>query len=519
MRVLAVAACALVFAAAAHGQPNVVLIVTDDQRWETLEHMPTVQTRLAGRGVTFSNAFAVNPLCCPSRASILTGTYSHTSGVWSNSGPTGGIDVFDDSWTLPVWLDQAGYQTMLVGKYIQGYRPNKVPFTMVPPGWNRWRAFYGGLGYYSYRLTDGQALQEYGTDPEDYSTDVLAAAARQFIRNTRSPFFLYFAPFAPHQSARFSVDPAPRHVDALAGVAYSPRPTVNEANVADKPPWIRRRSTYSRARLTELREEQLESLLAVDEAVAGILDALADTGELADTLIVLTSDNGYSWGEHRWAGKRLPYEESIRVPLVVRYDRLGIPARIEPRPALNVDLAPTIAAAAGLAVPGRDGRSLLPLLADPEARWRNRVLIEYHDPPFFPSYCGYRTNRWKYVQYRTGREELYDLATDPFEAVNVVTRARHVPRIMGFRTRLRASECRPPGFRPRQVCSLNGNARPNTIRGTRRRDWVCSRGGDDVVLAVGGGRDVVRCGSGRDRASVGPEDRVRSDCERIRRIS
>ena len=504
--------------AGAQDAPNVVLIVTDDQRWDTLAYMPTVSSELVGKGVRFANAFVVNPLCCPSRATILTGTYSHTSGVWSNAGNRhGGIHVFDPSATLATWLDEEGYETMLIGKYIHGYGP-PVGSPFVPTGWDRWLAFFGSPGYFKYKLTDGTSLRQYGESgpvEAEYSTDVLAAEADTFIRSATSPFFLYFAPFAPHQEGRLTVEPAPRHVDAFAGVPYAPPPSVNEDDVSDKPRFIRRRPGYPVEGLTELREEQLEALLALDEAVARMLRALRATGRMRDTLFLLTSDNGQAWGEHRWVGKRLAYDEPIRVPLVARWDALGLAPRDEKRFALNVDLASTVTAAAGVEVPGRDGRSLLPLLPGGPVAWRSRFLIEYHDPPFFPSYCGIRSQRWKYVQYRTGEEELYNLRRDPYELTDLAGEPRHRARVMVGRTRVRRSSCRPPNaYSPLRLCSRIGTSHGETIRGTRWRDWICAGGGNDVIRVGGGGHDVVRCGPGRDIVRAGLADRAHG-CERI----
>jgi arylsulfatase A-like enzyme len=495
--------------------PNVVLIVTDDQRWDTLSYMPTVSSELVGKGVTFTNAFVVNPLCCPSRASILTGTYSHTNGVWSNaSTPYGGVRAFDDRETLATWLDEAGYETMLIGKYLNGYG-SALGAPFVPPGWDRWLAFFK-VGYFDYKLTDGTSVSSYGPEPveEQYSTDVLAAEAKAFISSATSPFFLYFAPFAPHKSGSFTAEPAPRHVDEFAGVPYTPPPSVNEADVRDKPRFIRRRAFYDVDDLTRLREEQLETLLAVDDAVAGILEALTEAGKLDNTLIVFTSDNGHTWGEHRWSGKRVAYDESIRVPLVMRWDADGVSPRKVTRPVLNIDLAPTLTRAARVRVPGRDGRSLVPVLRHHPVEWRSRFLIEYYDT-VFPAYCGVRSQGWKYVQFRTGEEELYDLRGDPYELRNLAGEPRHRARVMKGRTRVLGSRCRPPNrYKPLPLCSQVGTDQQDTMRGTRWRDWVCAGGGDDIVRVRGNGRDVVRCGPGRDLVHAGPEDRFR-DCETV----
>ncbi|MGH3023385.1 MAG: sulfatase family protein [Gaiellaceae bacterium] len=509
---------ALVVATAAQAQPNVVLIVTDDQRWETLQHMPVVQSELVGKGVLFENAFAVNPLCCPSRASILTGLYSHSTGVWSNVGrrgrnkATGGMAAFDDRSTLPVWLDAAGYETMFMGKYIHGYRRANVPPTYVPPGWDQWRAFYGGNGYFNYKISDGTTLHAFGNTEADYSTDVLAGEAARFIRETADPFFLYVAPVGPHKSKGFSVSVAPRHVDAFAGAPYTPRPSVNERRVGDKPSRVRNRGLYTQGQLTQIREEQLEALLAVDDLVDQILTALDETGKLGDTLIALTSDNGHTWGEHRWVGKRMPYEESIRVPLVMRYDALAQPSRAEPGLALNVDLAPTIAAAAGAATDRVEGRSLLPLLAGEPTRWRRSFFFEYYDPPLFMPYCGYRSNSTKYVQYSNGEEELYDLVRDPYELRSKARRNNLTAAVMAYRSRVERSACRPPDFRPLPQCTRSGTGGADRLVGTWREDWICAGRGNDRILVRGDHRDVVRCGRGVDRVRADRHDELRS-CE------
>jgi N-acetylglucosamine-6-sulfatase len=184
---------------AGQDRPNIILILTDDQRWDTLSAMPNVQRLLAGHGVTFANSFVVNPLCCPSRSSILTGNYSHTTHVYKNLPPDGGFQTFgtQDRSTIATWLEAAGYRTALVGKYLNGYAHTSY----IPPGWDRWVAYTSGTDYYDYTLNvDGERVS-HGHAPSDYSTDVLADYAVDFVRDTSSPFFLYFAPNAPHQPA------------------------------------------------------------------------------------------------------------------------------------------------------------------------------------------------------------------------------------------------------------------------------------------------------------------------------
>ncbi|MBI4260681.1 MAG: sulfatase [Actinobacteria bacterium] len=445
--VLAVAGAGIVLAGRLVGggggadRPSIVLIVTDDQRADMMEPMPIVRERLAGRGVTFRNGFVVNPLCCPSRASILTGRWSHSTGVWRNNVPHGGFPSFEDSSTVATWLHGAGYETALVGKYL-----NRYASTYVPPGWDRFVAlrFSESRNYYlDYELTVDGRVVPYGSAPEDYSTDVFAGHAEEFVRSAEGPIFLYFAPWAPHEPG---VVP-PRH-EGLIGWEEPPRPPSHfEEDVSDKPSWVRRLPPGDPATVAELdlrRLDQVRTLPAVDEAVGRILDALADTGRLSNTLIVFTSDNGVSFGEHRWDSKLAPYEEDLRVPLVVRFDPLTADGVVHDALALNVDLAPTIAELAGVDAPGAEGMSLVPLLAGRETAWRDGFLIEsVGNRPGVTSYCGMRTTRYTYVLYRTGEEELYDLEADPHQLENAIGD----PALAAVRAELRArtlEACRPP---------------------------------------------------------------------------
>jgi N-acetylglucosamine-6-sulfatase len=495
-------ACLLALPGQAEAQvgepPNIVLVLTDDQRWDTLGVMPTVQNELVAQGVSFSNAFVTNPVCCPSRSTILTGRYSHGTGVYSNSGPNGGFKAFDDRSTLATWLDSDGYQTALIGKYLVGYSGS-----YIPRGWDRWVAFSGRTAYFDYTLNEDRNLVTYGDQPSDYSTDVLAARAVQFIGAAEEgrPLFLHFAPFAPHANSWVTA-PAPRHEGRFAGIAPWRPPNYDEADIADKPYWIRRLPRLTperRARTDFFRRGQLESLLAVDDAVDDVIGALEASGRLENTIIIFTSDNGHAWGEHRWVQKLAPYEESIRVPLVIRYDPLtSSSARTDPRFALNVDLAPTVARLAGVAAPGAQGRSLLPLLAGQAVAWRRDFLLEHGYTWGIPTYCGVRSARYTYAQYRPGVEELYDLASDPYQLTNRARDPSLRPTIVAFRSRLRAL-CNPPppGFTPRSPCLVLGNNRPNVLRGTRYYDYVCAYSGADRVTA-GAGTDRVVAGHGND---------------------
>lgn len=429
------------------GPPDVVVIVTDDQRWDTLGAMPVVQRELVARGASFPDAFVVNPVCCPSRASILTGAYSHTTGVYRQAPPFGRFEWFRDGSTLATWLDDAGYTTGLFGKYLDGYQHAGLT-GYVPPGWDRWVAFIRSA-YRDYKLSVDGRVRGFGSASEDYSTDVLAREAEGFVRRAEGPLFLYLAPAAPHGPA----PPAPGDEDAFADLPPWRPASYDEADVSDKPSWVRslpRLDAAERERIDTLRRNQLASLLAVDRAVQRVLGALRETGRLRDTLIVYTSDNGLSWGEHRWSKKEAPYEEVIRVPLVVRWDAGGVLAGSTPdAQALNVDLAPTIADATAVAAPDIEGRSLLPVLrGEREPAPREDFLIEHlagTNP--VPTYCAVRSRDWTYVRYTDGQEELYDLREDPSQLRNLADDPSADRRLHERRARLDAlCDPPPPGF-------------------------------------------------------------------------
>jgi N-acetylglucosamine-6-sulfatase len=431
-------------------RPSIVLILTDDQRWDTLWALPHVRALLVQHGVTFRNAFVVNAACCPSRVSILTGRYSHSTGVYTNSPPLGGYQRFhDDEQTVAAWLHDAGYRTALFGKYLNGYKTKRIP-----PGWDRWFAFEAdpSMQYYlDYAVNDDGEISSYGVSPEDYSTDVLTDEAASFIQDTNGPLFLYFAPFAPHRPATPDVQDA----NAFGDLQPFRPPGYDEADVSDKPAWIRDipRLTPEQTRTVDrVRVNQVRALQGIDRSVKRIVDALRETGRLDNTLIVFTSDNGLSWGEHRWPiRKETPYEQDIRVPFIVRYDPAGADQQYDKRFVLNIDLAPTFADVGGTAVPRTDGRSLIPLLSDDNVAWRNDFLIEHafdsvprHDPP---SYCALRTRRYLYASYATGEEELYDLRADPYELQNLAGEATMRQTLEGLRVRT-TSLCDPlpPGY-------------------------------------------------------------------------
>ena len=429
------------------GSRSVVLILTDDQRHDTLWAMPNVQRLLAGPGVTFTNAVVDDPLCCPARSTVLTGQYVHHTGVWQNTPPLGGFPAFRDASTVATWLQGAGFRTALFGKYL-----NRYEGAYVPPGWDHWAAFAGQASrfdlYYRYALNVDGRFEVHGRTPEDYSTDVLADRAVEFVCRTPGSLFLYFAPFAPHSP----YTPGPGDAWAVPELGPWRPPAFDEADVSDKPAWVRALPRMSERRVAQIegiRRASYGSLVAVDRAVARIVEALEETGRLRQTLIVYTSDHGFSWGEHRWVDKIAPYEESIRVPLVVRDDTLVRgPGRTDPRLVSNIDLAPTFAAAAGTAAPGADGTSFLPLLSSQSGPWRTDVLVEGMRLFGVPGFCGVRSDRHAYVWYETGEEELYDLAADPAQLENRAGDPALRAELERYRERVRTG-CRPlPPFVP-----------------------------------------------------------------------
>jgi N-acetylglucosamine-6-sulfatase len=443
----------LLLAAPAVAAPNVVIVETDDQRAADLVAMPRTRALIGGEGVEFANSFVSLSECCPSRATLLTGQYAHNHGVRSVGAPFGGFRRLDAAETLAVWLQRAGYATGMVGKYLNGYGIDDR--LVVPPGWTDFQALLGASTYrfYGYLLNAGGTL----VLPAAYQTDEVTERSLDFIRRRAgdAPFFLWTNYVAPHVgSPRDLADPrrvrstvpAPRHQGAFLGTPLPRPPSFNEADVSDKPWRIRSRAPLKQWRIAALAEthrQRLASLLAVDEGVARIVETLRETGELDDTLLVFTSDNGFMAGEHRVAkGKLLPYEPSIRVPLLMRGP--GIP-RGERREQLvwNGDLAPTVLDAAGASAPfALDGRSLLPFARSAAAGDPRAILLE--GPPKRGTngmlrFTGVRTGRFKYVEHVFGATELYDLWRDPYELENLAGSAPGVQRRLARRLeRLRA---------------------------------------------------------------------------------
>jgi arylsulfatase A-like enzyme len=443
-------------------RPNVVLIVTDDLDRRAVTAMPNLQALLAAQGASCQRNFVTTPLCGPSRASIFRGQYAHNHGVLTNVGEQGGFPAFYrlgiESSTIATWLHDAGYRTGLFGKYLNRY-PKTARKSWVPPGWDAWAALLdtGGNFYTDFGLNENGHQVTYDAASGAYLTDVLADKALAFVRDNAaagSPFFAYIAPYAPHSPAT----PAPRHADAFASATAPRVPSFNELDLADKPAWLRDRPPLTAGQIASIDErerQRLRSLQAVDEMIANLVQALADAGQLDNTYLLFTSDNGFLLGEHRLPlGKQTAYEESIGVPLIVRGP--GIPAEaVVDAITLNIDLAATIADWCGVAPPSFvDGASLAPVLrGETPGDWRHVALIEEFDIPKSGGKAtpaagtplpegesdegengeispvqslGYRALRGDdllYIAYDDGERELYDLAADPYELTNLAERA------------------------------------------------------------------------------------------------
>ena len=456
---------------------NILFILADDLDVAETAYMPRLQALLADQGTWFNNFFVNVSLCCPSRATTLRGQYCQNTQIFGNEPPGGGFETFhtngDESSTIAVWLQAAGYRTMLAGKYLNGY-PNGVAPTFVPPGWSEWYSPVKGNAYgeFKYALNENGQPVAYGNQPADYGTDVYARKTADFIQRAAQdgkPFFAYVAVYAPHSPAT----PAPRHADLFPNAQAPRTPNFNEADVSDKPEYIRSRPPLNNsqiAQIDELYRKRLQSLQAVDEMIGTLVDTLQTTGQLANTYIFFSSDNGFHLGNHRLdTGKVAPYEEDIHVPLVVRGP--GVPRGVKlDYIAGNVDYAPTWAELAGAQTPDFvDGRSLLPLLRpSPPApdSWRQCYLLQHGNPAkrsasadaaaydyppemaglleppdelpaaevasltalparaaCITPYQGLRTQRYTYVEYVTGERELYDVPADPYQLQNMAAQA------------------------------------------------------------------------------------------------
>jgi N-acetylglucosamine-6-sulfatase len=433
--------------AGANTRPNVVLIVTDDQRWDELENMPNVQSLLAEKGVTYTRSFEPDSLCCPSRTTILTGQFPNHTGVWGNAYPNGGFKSFisHEGQTISVWLHHAGYRTGLIGKYLNQFSVNSASSSTNPtgllarPGWDYWTSFInstsGGAeppAYYNYHLDLGATRSSPGaltylgdpTKPSSacasfgtcYSTTVLGEQAVSFINRTPTskPFFLYYAPYGPHSP----FTPAPRDVNSLPDCAggqtppgcYQPMtvssncppqnglPPYCSENIGkggrNEVSWVRALTTSGTGFNTGNRKLQERTLLEADRQVGAIVRAVAARKQLSNTIFIFTSDNSLSGGSHRWTAKDTGWDEAIHLPLIVRYDPVtrAIGGSVNSHVVLDADIVPTLLALTGAASPSGytfDGKVLPPFsTSSSRTAFPLEHLSQGSDPPTF---CGVRT--------------------------------------------------------------------------------------------------------------------------------
>lgn len=416
--------------------PNFVVVLSDDQRWDTMPYMPRLTEEVVNRGIVYRNAFVNTPICGPSRAAFLSGRYAFANGVRSNDRAA---DSFAEETSIARRLHGAGYRTGLYGIYLADLGEK------IPPGWDEWYALRRSEqredgAFPASHFQNGAQEEVLPATEFDELTDRLREKSAAFLdQNRDEPFLLWLGMRQPHAPAI----PAERHAEELADIEPWRPPSFREEDVTDKPSWVRFMKAISKpegiARVDALRLAQLRSVLAIDDAVGQLSDRLEELGLTDDTVFVFASDNGHLWGEHWLASKFAPYEESIRVPFVLRYPRLAPTASEVDDLVLNVDLAWTLADLADLppAKPGV-GRSLLPTF-EGRALGREEIVIETPGGLIARPSLALRTDRWKYIRTDADAgitEELYDLEADPYEIENLATAPEHAERKKRLSARL-----------------------------------------------------------------------------------
>ncbi len=407
---------------------DVFLFLLDDARVDQLAYLPETTARLAPVAVEFERAYVTTPLCCPSRASLLSGGYTPSrAGVITNLAPNGGATVFDDGHTLAVRMAESGYATALYGKYLNDYG---LLGQYVPPGWTDWAGVVDGVDWNTGSARAGQSAADApGHTSEEpfggYVTEWQVGKVQAFIEaHPSEPLFVHLSFLAPHSPHT----PHISDVGRLAGELYRGG-AFEEADLADKPAWVQSLPLATAQELAAFDvavQERNESLYAVDRAIVAIIDAVEAAGRGERAAFILASDNGMMWREHRLSGKGLPYEESVHVPLLVSVP--GASPRVDDRlVAANLDLGATVQELAGLDVEG-DGQSLVPALCDSGAPSRDHVAIQGW-PAGSPPWAGVVTNTHKYVATATGEEEFYDLVTDPSESSSLHAEPEEAPRL------------------------------------------------------------------------------------------
>ena len=403
-------------------RPNLVFVLTDDMRDGDLEHMPITRHLIGDQGMEFTDAISPHPLCCPARAQLATGQYAQNNGVQHNRGVHGGFQALDPSQEASSWFRDAGYRTGFVGKFLNGYGPHDVR----PAGWSRWDALTRGVyDYVDFSMTGDGEPHRY---TDSYITSVIEHHTNEAVRDfaaSGDPFVVYAWHLAPHyritpEGGRGLPPAEPQDQDLFLDTRPESfdDPAFNEDDVSDQPAYLRNQAPVTRDEVSAENTARLQALQSVDRAVGSLVDTLADQGELDNTYIVFSSDNGYSLGEHRFIGKDVLTDEALQVPLLVRGPGI-VPGSRSDLPVTLVDLPATFAALTGVSPAWLvDGTSLAPTLRGEDQSFRDTTLIQTGRTLGDGwSHRGVRTDRYLYGT--DGADGfLYDHLLDPEEMVN-----------------------------------------------------------------------------------------------------
>lgn len=417
-------------------RPNIVWVLTDDLSSDLVNYMPHVKA-MQKSGLSFSNYTVTDSLCCPSRSSIFTGKFPHNTGVFTNMPPDGGFETFhekgNEDTTFATALQQQGYRTAMMGKYLNGYEPDMTvngKDNYVPPGWNEWDVAGNGYKEYDYTLNQNGKTVDYGHDPDDYLTDVVSKRGQEFIENSvkeKKPFVLDISTFAPHGPAT----PAPEDQDTFSDLPL-PKPPAFDKTPTDAPQWLKDKKTFTPQQVTKITKtyrKRVRAVQAVDRMIGDLQEKLRKAGVYDNTVFAFASDNGFHMGQYRlMPGKQTAFDTDVNVPLVVTGPGVEQGATTK-AVASNIDICPTFTElGGGKPAPETDGRSLVPLLhGETPEDWPQTALVEHHGPNTSPrdpdkpgkgsgnppSYEALRTDRYTYVEYKNGAHEYYDRGEDP----------------------------------------------------------------------------------------------------------
>lgn len=401
-------------------RPNFLIILTDDQRYDTLQYMPQTRQKIFDQGVTFDHGYITTPLCCPSRVSLLTGKLAQNTKVRTNGMVNTNRTFIED-------FQKNGYYTGLVGKYLNYWKGD------ARPEFDYWVSFFKGeTPYFDPALNVNGVWREH----IGYITDILGTYSITFVEDAiaqRKPWVLLYAPIAPHEPA----DPDYQDLDLYPYLEPHRPPSFNEEDISDKPDWFGKKALLTDdeiAKIDAFRKEQILTLTSLDRAIGKLIDRLEDKGALDNTVIIFLSDNGKFWGEHRISSKNSFYEEAVKVPFGLRYPPLVTEPYIESRLVANIDIAPTLYELANIKPPAdMDGMSLVPLLTGSN-NWRENLLIEGWPPRGI--FAALHTGRYVYAETIDDKSELYDLENDPYQLMNLAYDPAYADMVKDFHEKL-----------------------------------------------------------------------------------